>query len=514
MNGEVTDSGLRSGAENVALDCAQWYACRRDDVTVRLRFHRYLPAVSLGAHQSLGLAVRREFCRARGIEIVRRLTGGGALYLDPDQIAWTLTLCSDARDPPSLRAWMERLCGGVVAGLGRLGIAARFAAPNDIEVQGRKLASGFLLTAGRALLFQGTLLREADVETRLKALRTPTEKLSPEGILSARTRLVTLRELRLEAEPARLEAALTAGWEEVLGLAFEVAPPPQPFDVARIGYLRPLPKPLDDWEGLAAHWQQAFVKTSGGVLHAAVSQSEDGRTLHRALFAGDVQVSPRRLFAALAARLRDVPVAKLEACVGECLERHRGELLGFAPRDVVRVLHRALARRLEQARFGLACAQANTLMVHDAGSGLDAAEILARARVMLVPYCAKPTWCKWRRREGCPDCGLCEVGKAYRLGRCCGMRVITITNFEHLQHTLAALRAEGVPSYVGMCCRHFYLKREYAFRAAGLPALLMDIGGANCYELQQEDLAYAGKFQAQARLNLDVLERVMEARIG
>jgi lipoate-protein ligase A len=60
-----------------------------------------------------------------------------------------------------------------------------------------------------------------------------------------------------------------------------------------------------------------------------------------------------------------------------------------------------------------------------------------------------------------------------------------------------------------MCCRHFYLKREYAFRDAGIPALLMDITGSNCYELQQEDLAYAGRFQAQARLDVDVLRRVM-----
>jgi len=61
-----------------------------------------------------------------------------------------------------------------------------------------------------------------------------------------------------------------------------------------------------------------------------------------------------------------------------------------------------------------------------------------------------------------------------------------------------------------MCCRHFYLKREYAFREAGIPAVLMDITGSNCYELQQEDLAYAGKFQAQAHLDLEVLRKVMK----
>jgi lipoate-protein ligase A len=61
-----------------------------------------------------------------------------------------------------------------------------------------------------------------------------------------------------------------------------------------------------------------------------------------------------------------------------------------------------------------------------------------------------------------------------------------------------------------MCCRHFFIKREYAFREAGIPAVLVDIAGSNCYELQQEEAAYAGKFQAEARLNLDVLRKVMK----
>lgn len=512
----VTDSGLRAPHENLALDRAQWYATVVRAQPAQLRFHRYPPTVSLGAYQSLGLAVRREFCRARGIEIVRRLTGGGALYLDPDQIVWTLTLPRARRgEAASLSVWMERLCAGLAAGLRRLGVAARFAPPNDVEVAGRKCASGFLLAHDRALLFQGTLLLDADVETRLKALRTPTEKLSPEGLLSARTRLVTLRELGVAAGPAALHAALAAGWEEVLGCRFEPAPPPLcvPADTGR-DFLRPLPEPAENWEGLAAHWHQAFVKTPGGVLYAALSLSAEGETLRRVMFAADVQFAPREWLARLAERLRDVPVAAVERRCAEFFARTPADTLGFTPDDVLRALRLALARRAEQDHFGLSCAQANTLMVHDAGRGLTAGEILANAGAVLVPYCAKPTWCKWRHRDGCPECGRCEVGEAYRLARARGLRVITVTDFEHLQRTLEALRAQGVAAYVGMCCRHFYLKREYAFREAGLPALLMDISGANCYELQQEELAYAGKFQAQARLNLDVVRRVLGGGAG
>jgi lipoate-protein ligase A len=102
------------------------------------------------------------------------------------------------------------------------------------------------------------------------------------------------------------------------------------------------------------------------------------------------------------------------------------------------------------------------------------------------------------------------VGEAYRLARERGMRVVTITDFEHLQTTLGELRAAGVRACVGMCCRHFFIKREHVFREAGIPAVLVDIAGSNCYELQQEEAAYAGKFQAEARLNLDVLRKVMK----
>jgi hypothetical protein len=89
------------------------------------------------------------------------------------------------------------------------------------------------------------------------------------------------------------------------------------------------------------------------------------------------------------------------------------------------------------------------------------------------------------------------------------MDVITITNYEHLLATLTKLKAANVQAFVGMCCSHFFVKRHRAFAAAGVPAVLMDISGANCYELRQEAAAYAGKFRAQAQLDGVLLGKVM-----
>jgi lipoate-protein ligase A len=516
----VTDSGRATGGANRALDERQWQAACARSHAAWLRFHDYTPTVSLGVHQSLGLAARAAFCHARGIEIVRRATGGGALYLDGGELAWTLTFVERSSASMPFAKRLARLCAAVAAGLRHLGVAqAEYAAPNEIEVRGRCLGAGFLLARDGVFLFQGAIaLEEADIETALKALRLPNEKLTPEGILSARERRTSLRALGLRVGREALRAALARGFGEALGLDFAWRPWPAAAPGPMSRYLQTaaegvVPAPPDDWDALAADWQQAFVKTAGGaVLHVALRLGPDGETLEELIFSGDIQCAPPQALANLATRLRGERCERVAAAVEEawCGVEAVGEL---APRDIARLLALAVARRGEQAHFGLSCRQANTLMVHDPGEeGLTAAEILTRAGAVLVPYCAKPTWCKWRHREGCPECGRCEVGEAYRLARARGLRVLTILNFEHLERTLAELRAQGVAAYVGMCCRHFYLKRHVAFRAAGLPALLMDIGGANCYELQQEDLAYAGRFAAQARLDEVVLRRVFGAR--
>jgi lipoate-protein ligase A len=61
-----------------------------------------------------------------------------------------------------------------------------------------------------------------------------------------------------------------------------------------------------------------------------------------------------------------------------------------------------------------------------------------------------------------------------------------------------------------MCCGEFFLKRHQAFRHAGMDGVLIDIDGATCYELKQEQLAYAGVFKAEATLDLPLVAKVME----
>jgi lipoate---protein ligase len=354
------------------------------------------------------------------------------------------------------------------------------------------------------MLYQGWLFVESiDVETMLRVLRVPKEKLSAEGLLSARGRFTTLREAGWAGGTEEIEAVLARAWAAVLER--QVAPTPPEIDEAPV-------EPATVMDETDAGALKAFLRTPGGVLHARVFPGADESVIADIQLSGSVQVLPEGFFAALRAGMRGARVADIDGRLKALFGAHPHDMIGLGAQDIARVVKLALDRRREQSEFELTLSQANTLMVHARDGDASAVDIAARATVMLVPYCAKPAWCKWRTKEDCVECGLCEVGDAYRLARERALRAITITNFEHLVATLEGLKRDAVPAYVGMCCGNFFIKRHQAFEKAGIPAVLMDISGSNCYELQQEDVAYQGGFVAQAHIDLDVLSRVLRKR--
>ena len=121
-------------------------------------------------------------------------------------------------------------------------------------------------------------------------------------------------------------------------------------------------------------------------------------------------------------------------------------------------------------------------------------------------------WCKWRHRDGCSECGFCAVGEAYHLARQRGLQVVTITAYEHLCAVLADMKRRKVSAFLGVCCTDFFLKRDYAFVDAGIPALFIDIGGDTCYTLRLEEAAYAGRFEAEASLDARLFAKVLQWR--
>lgn len=505
----VALDGAFDGPSNAALDRRLLAAAADAPEHDLLRLYRFTPTASVGRHQALARELRLDYCRARGIAIVRRLSGGGALYLDENQLAFSLVTANAAWHGMPLAQVLERLAVVVARALRGIGIAAQPAAPNDVEVAGRKIASVYAVRDAGHLLANGFVLLEANVKSMLEALRVPTEKLSGAGIETARARFATVAEIR-GALPrcGELETALIDEFEQALGARASDE---------GIAELRPTVRP--DEREFERQWAERLAWNDEKSIEA-VTKTPDGVTLRaRARFSGnvlgwielatDAHVEPADFPAELAAKLRGVPAPLLARAVHRRLYQHGARFNGVAGADITALLRQLLAKERLRIAHGFELREVNALMLLDPKGESDATRLLSKATVMLVPYCAKPAWCKWRHRDGCPECGLCEVGEAYGLARERGMDVVTITNYEHLVRTLRDMKARSVSAYVGMCCSNFFVKRHRAFAEAAMPAVLMDVSGANCYELKQEDEAYAGTFRAEAKLDRPLLERVI-----
>ncbi len=518
----LLDTGPRSAAENMALDEVVLTARSRNAVPNTLRFLQFFPRCTLvGYHQAVEQEVRIPYCQEHGIEINRRLTGGGGLFWDETQLGWEIF--ASGNDPRFLRpaeSLYELLCQGAIRGLEKLGVRAAFRPKNDIEVNGRKISGTGGTSMDGAFLFQGTLLVDFDVDTMLRALRIPTEKLKDKEIASVRER-VTCLAWELGAPPTlpQIKAALVAGFSEALGVEFEpgtLTPLEQELLETRLPYFR-----SDEWVYgtrrplLRRDELRALYKSPGGLIRISLVVDAQAHRIREAFITGDFFAYPRRAILDLEARLKGVP-AEVEAAsrvVEEFFATDQPEIPGVSATDVIRTLREAL-EKTAYTRYGINPDEVN----HVFSVVAPLPEIMEQhlspehqtaPPVLLLPYCAKLTSCPYRYEEGCAVCGACSVGDAFQLAGKYGLTPISIQNYEHLEETLEHLKSAGHPAFIGSCCEPFYAKHRDDFERIGLPGILVDVDSSTCYDLGREQDAYVGRFDNQTYLKLDLLERIL-----
>ncbi|HWA39467.1 MAG TPA: alpha/beta fold hydrolase [Burkholderiales bacterium] len=346
----VIDTGVRGGRENVAFDQALIEARNAGKAPETVRFLRFRPCALVGLHQMLSHEVRLDYCRAHGIEVGRRITGGGALYLDEGQLCWGLAL-ERRRLGVDLAAISARICNAAAAGLRRLGVAAQFRPRNDIEVDGRKVSGTGGLVDGETLFYQGTLLVDFDPARMIEVLKVPVDKLARRDLDDARKRVVSLRELLGEVPPmAAIEEALLAGFGEHLGLELERGAPTQYEETlaqrlyeAEYG-TEAFVHLLDD-PGTEPAQVSATLVRKGGTIRADLRLEGPQRDrIREALVTGDFFLSPARARLDLEARLRGVAAGEAGATV-EAFFRDAGcEAPGLSAADFREAVESALAQ--------------------------------------------------------------------------------------------------------------------------------------------------------------------------
>jgi len=218
----LLDTGARDAYYNMALDEAVAISRSRGLVGNTIRFFRWKPsAVSIGYFQSMEEEVDIAECRARGVDYVRRITGGGAVYHDYEgELTYSIIVDEKHRMVPKdiLKSY-EVLCSGLVVGLKLLGIPADFHPINDIIVGGRKI-SGNAQTRRMGVVHQhGTILRSVNPALMFRLLKVPSEKIRDKMIKNVEERVTSInRYLGREVSIEELKESIKRGFEKALNI--------------------------------------------------------------------------------------------------------------------------------------------------------------------------------------------------------------------------------------------------------------------------------------------------------
>lgn len=180
-----------------------------------IRFYGWKPrAISIGYFQSLEREVDLENCKAAGVDIVRRRTGGGAVFHD-NEVTYSI-IAKEELFPKDIIASYREICGYLIDALGFLGMDAEFKPINDILVKGKKISGNAQTRRAGVLLQHGTLLYEVDVDRMFSLLKVSDEKIKDKMIASAKERVTSVRQqanVDMEDVLAALEKGFTQGRE-------------------------------------------------------------------------------------------------------------------------------------------------------------------------------------------------------------------------------------------------------------------------------------------------------------
>jgi len=197
MKFRFLQTGKLAAAENMAIDEAVLENVASGESAPTLRLYGWSPAaVSIGYFQSLEEEIDLMACKRYGIDFVRRQTGGGAVFHD-QEITYSIHIPEAAALVPSgILESYAKICGGIIKGLAKFGLDAKFVPLNDIAVKRGEIfkkISGNAQTRKKGVILQhGTILLKVDVDKMFEILKVPSEKLKGKMIENVKQGVVGL----------------------------------------------------------------------------------------------------------------------------------------------------------------------------------------------------------------------------------------------------------------------------------------------------------------------------------
>jgi lipoate-protein ligase A len=181
---------IETASTNPAVNLAfeEYYLRNKSPDDAILMLWHSQPAVVVGRFQSIFAEVNLEYAKSKSIQILRRISGGGAVYHDAGNLCFSLIL--DRINPGMPRA--ATLLRPIVQALTRLGLAVEVTQRNDLRIEGKKFSGHAMMVQKDRLLLHGTLLYNANLAALRQALDGPFDDVATKAVHSVRSSVTNL----------------------------------------------------------------------------------------------------------------------------------------------------------------------------------------------------------------------------------------------------------------------------------------------------------------------------------
>jgi lipoate---protein ligase len=159
-----------------------------------LLFYINEPSIIIGRNQNTLEEINHLYVFEKGIHVVRRLSGGGAVYHDLGNLNFSFITNSGKENFNNFK----KFTAPVIKALNELGVHAELGGRNDILVKGRKISGNAQYITGKRMVSHGTLLFDSDLSQVVEALNVKMGKITSKGIKSVRSRVVNISEFLTE----------------------------------------------------------------------------------------------------------------------------------------------------------------------------------------------------------------------------------------------------------------------------------------------------------------------------
>jgi len=173
---------------NMALD--EYVTKELDPSNDYFYFYLNKPTVVIGRNQNTIQEINMEYIKEHNINVVRRSSGGGAVYHDLQNINFSFVVDFNKDDFNSIK----RFAKAIIKALEKFGVKAEFSGRNDITISAKKISGNAQYVSRNRLLHHGTLLFNSDLSILSKVLKVKKEKIISKGIKSVKSRVANIKD--------------------------------------------------------------------------------------------------------------------------------------------------------------------------------------------------------------------------------------------------------------------------------------------------------------------------------